>query len=411
MARKAQIENRTQRAKLNTGKLHWHVIEPGLAVGYRRPNRGGAGSWYVRALLDGEHKVAALGTADDQAGIGMDWKQAQAKAREWAAKQTTSGPFTIERAVLDYADDLRARKGERPAREMIGHQTESGEWRGGRLRRYLLPVLGKRLLADLTTAELVSWRNGLVDDDDDEEEVRRSRDSANRVLTMAKAAFNHAFTTGRVADDRAWRKVKPFQDVGMARKVILSESEIQRLIDACGPGLRELVAAGALTGARLGELTAARKRDFDADGKTLTVRGKTGERPIRLDSGAAALLHRLASGKSPQDHLFTTADGGPWTASLHARPFATAVEDAKPKLDPDTVFYSLRHSYISRALRAGVPTKAVADHCGTSMAMLERYYAKFIQSDMTRYAEMAAPAIKITDADDEKVVPFQVSAA
>ena len=59
------------------------------------------------------------------------------------------------------------------------------------------------------------------------------------------------------------------------------------------------------------------------------------------------------------------------------------------------MFYSLRHSYISRALGQGVPTKAVADHCGTSILMLQRFYAKFIPGDQQRYAAMAAPAITL----------------
>ena len=266
------------------------------------------------------------------------------------------------------------------------------------------PTLGARLLAELTTAELISWRNGLVDLDGDEDEIRRTRDSANRVLTMVRAAFNHAFSTGRVSDDRAWRKVKKFRDVGQARKVILSEAEIQRLIDACPAGLRELVAAGALTGARLGELTAARVRDFDAGEQILTVRGKTGERPIHLAPVAGTLLRQLASGKRADGHLFTTAAGTRWTKSLHGSPFCRGRQDAG--LDPDTVFYALRHSYISRALKAGVPTKAVADHCGTSIVMLQQFYAKFIESDQRRYAAIAAPAIEIGQAT-ENVVPLR----
>ena len=65
---------------------------------------------------------------------------------------------------------------------------------------------------------------------------------------MVKAAFNLAFNTGRVGDDRAWRRVKAFKGVGEARKVILSDAELQRLVDACEPGLRELVLIGAWTG-------------------------------------------------------------------------------------------------------------------------------------------------------------------
>jgi integrase len=396
----AWIENRTRRAKLSTGKRHWHVLEPGLAVGYRRPERGGAGSWYVRALIGGEHKVAALGTADDAKDVGMNWSQAQAKAREWqtgqqTGQQPTGAPLTVEAAIENYVADLRARKGERPARQVTG-----------RLRKHLPPTLGARLLAELTAADLITWRNGLVGLDGDEDEIRRSRDSANRVLTMVRAAFNHAFNTGRVSDDRVWRKVKAFRDVGQARKVILSEGEIQRLVDACPTGLRELVAAGALTGARLGELTAARVRDFDAGEQILTVRGKTGERPIYLAPAAVTLLRQVASGKLPDDHLLTTEAGTRWTPSLHTRIFAAAVKIAG--LDPDTVFYALRHSYISRALKAGVPTKAVADHCGTSIVMLQQFYAKFIESDQRRYAAMAAPAVKISNVGG-KVVQLKTS--
>jgi integrase len=393
----ARIEHRTQRAKLSVGKRHWHVIEPGLAIGYRRPNRGGAGSWYVRAMIGGQHRLAALGTADDLADADgvtlLSWKHAQAAARDWLKQQTGAGPLSVTTAVDEYVANLRAEKGDRPADETLG-----------RMRKHLLPTLGAHQLTDVTTDELITWRNGMVDLDGDEDESRRSRDTANRVLTIVKAAFNFAFKKGKVANDLAWRRVEPFKNVGQARKVILSEAEIQRLVDACPSGLQELVVIGALSGARLGEITAARVRDFDADAAILTVSGKTGERPIHLDQQAASLLRQLASGKSPQDHLLTTATGSRWTHSLHARPFAAAMKRAG--LDPDTVFYSLRHTYISRGLVNGVPTKAVADHCGTSIAMLQRYYAKFIPSDQRRYAAVAAPTLKIGE-PAAKVVPLR----
>jgi hypothetical protein len=76
----------------------------------------------------------------------------------------------------------------------------------------------------------------------------------------------------------------------------------------------------------------------------------------------------------------------------------------------------LRHSYISRALLAGVPTKEVADHCGTSAVMIERHYAKFIRSDQQRFAVIAAPELRL-EATSENVAsiepapPSQVPAA
>jgi hypothetical protein len=55
----------------------------------------------------------------------------------------------------------------------------------------------------------------------------------------------------------------------------------------------------------------------------------------------------------------------------------------------------LRHSHISRALKVGVPAKAVADHCGTSLAMIARHYGKFLAEDRKRYAALAAPPLRL----------------
>jgi len=396
--RDSKLDTRTARANLKpSGKPYYRALDHGLHLGYRKGAR--AGRWVARIYLgDQKYQVETIGTADDRAeadGVEVfDWSQAQAKARARKAQlaKTAAGiedkpPLTIKQACEEYINDLRARKGEDAAKDA-----------DGRVRKRLIPVLGAKLLADLTTADLRGWRNSLVRDEEDhgEEEVRKSRDTANRLLGIAKAAFNHAFENGRVSDDRAWRRVKGFRDAGEARKVILTPAELQKLIDACEPRLRELVLVGAWTGARSGELTGARVRNFDAGDATLHVRGKTGERDIHLIDAAVKLLRQMASGKRPDDFLFTTADGEPWTKSLHQRPFAEAVENAG--LDPDATFYALRHSYISKALKELVPPKAVADQCGTSMAMIQRFYAKFIPSDQAKYAMVAAPTLHLEPA-------------
>ena len=384
---------------------HWRAIVQGAHVGYYKGKRGG--TWLVRWRTVGGYQKAALGEADDTRDADgvhvLDYRTAQQKALDQVAlwEHGEAEPekpiaITVADVCREYVADLRARKGDRAANEVEG-----------RLRKHMPAALGERRLADLSAGELTEWRNGLVDLDGDEDDVRRSRDTANRVLTMARAAFNLAFNSGKVTDDRAWRRVKAFHGVGEARKVILGEVQLQLLIDASWPGLRELTMAGALTGCRLGELTPVRAHDFDAAAAMLTVSGKTGSREIHLPPAAVALLRQLASGKTPDDLLFTTATGGRWTKSLHTKPFAAAV--ARAGLDPATTFYSLRHSYISRALVQGVPTKAVADHVGTSLMMIERYYAKFIPSDRQRYATMAAPTLRADP--DQKVVAIRPGAA
>jgi integrase len=79
--------------------------------------------------------------------------------------------------------------------------------------------------------------------------------------------------------------------------------------------------------------------------------------------------------------------------SVHTRPFAAAV--SKAGLDPATTFYALRHTCITRMLKAGVRTQAVAEHHGTSARMIELNYAKFVPSDRARYAALGAPALRV----------------
>ena len=100
-----------------------------------------------------------------------------------------------------------------------------------------------------------------------------------------------------------------------------------------------------------------------------------------------------------------TSGGGPWTESLHKRPFHAAVKLAG--IDPDTTFYALRHAFISHAFKAGVPAKAVADHCRTGLRMIETNYAKFIPEDRARYANLAAPELRI-GADPSNVAHLSV---
>ena len=180
---------------------------------------------------------------------------------------------------------------------------------------------------------------------------------------------------------------------GGGSQVILSESELARLIAVCGSDLRDIVVAGIWTGARLGELISARGQDFD--GRMLRVDGKTGPREIYVPREAAELLSALARGRHRNDRLFVTSRGRAWNRNLVAVHFKSAVTEAE--LDVDTSFYSLRHSFISRALVAGVPTKALADHCGTSEAMISKFYAKFLASDREIFATMAAPRLQIAE--------------
>jgi hypothetical protein len=97
----------------------------------------------------------------------------------------------------------------------------------------------------------------------DDEDARRARKAtANRILTMLKAALNRAFHADRVASDGAWRKVKPFKRVDEAVVRYIAVTECRQLVNACSHDFQKLLQAALLTGCRYSELCPSQMRKF-----------------------------------------------------------------------------------------------------------------------------------------------------
>jgi hypothetical protein len=90
----------------------------------------------------------------------------------------------------------------------------------------------------------------------------------------------------------------------------------------------------------------------------------------------------MQKNKLPEALLLCRSDGFAWGKSHQQRPMKEAVQAAK--LPAETVFYSLRHYHISKALLVGVPAQVIAENCGTSIRMLEKHYGKFMKADRLR---------------------------
>ena len=101
---------------------------------------------------------------------------------------------------------------------------------------------------------------------EDDETKRRRRSTANRVLTILKAALNSSFDAGHLRSNDAWgRRLKPFRQVDAARTRFLNIAEAKRLANFCDPDFRNLVVAGLCTGARVSELARLTVASFNAN--------------------------------------------------------------------------------------------------------------------------------------------------
>jgi integrase len=405
--RDASLESRTARSRLKArGKPYYRVLEPGLHLGYRKP-LSGTGKWVARHYKgDQKYEVETLPAADDFSDADgveiLSFQQAQALARARMVLRAhaavgKTGPLTVSDAITAYIEFLESnRKSAREARYAAD--------------ALILPALGSIEIAALTTDQIRKWHAGLIKaqprlrtkpgekqqyrefDASDPEHQRRRKSTANRVLTVLKAALNRMWRDGKVSSDSAWRRVEPFEGVEAARVRYLSMDEAQRLLNACEPEFRRLVRGALETGARYGELCALTVSDFNRDSGTVAIRRSKAGKPrhVILTQEGADYFHSIAKGRTGSEFLFVKDDGSEWLRSHQADPMAEANEHAK--IDPPINFHGLRHTWASHAVMNGVPMLVVAKNLGHSdTRMVEKHYGHLAPSYVADAIRSGAP--------------------
>lgn len=408
--RDARLVSPTARQRLPARpEPYWRRISKGCYLGYRRGQADG--SWVARWRAPAGNQVQhILGAADD--GLAADglnalsFDQAQAKAQEWfvtVAAQTMlghgTGPYTVADCLRDYVAWLKDAK--KSARHV---ETYAKAW--------ILPALGRLDTAALTTERIETWRTEIrrakprqrtprgrppsyrPEDPDPLEADRKARRRANTYLVYLRAALNHAWRLGRITVSAdIWMRVRPYGQVDRPRSNYLTEDQALLLVNACGPGLRELSQLALLTGARYGELCAFDVRDFDARNGLLYVRTSKSGRPrhIVLSEEGIALCRTLTAGRPLNAPLLRQGNGERWKRDLHRRPFKEAA--ARIGLDPSFTFHELRHTWASLAVMNGAELIVVAENLGhRDTRMVERVYGHLAHTYVARRIRETAPA-------------------
>jgi integrase len=396
--RDSKLDSREARARLKVrGRPYWRLLEAGLHLGYRRL-AGRPGSWCVRRYVGSQtYTVSALkGVADDYADADgtsvLSFGQAQRAAL--AHRPQAAGPLTVQKAVEGYLAHLEGRGATPDAT--------------ARASAFIFPHLGDVRVEDLSTAQIRAWHSALAktpprlrtgkdqrqryaEFDESDDGKRRRRASANRVLTILRAALTFAFREGQVASDLAWRRVRPFKGVASARAHYLTVAEAKRLINACQGEFRCLVQGALLSGCRYGELCRLTVADFNPDAGTLLVRRSKSAKPrhVLLTDEATALFAQWCAGRAAGEHIFHTDGGGIWSRSMQTRPLREACKRAGIA---DANFHSLRHTWASLAVMNGVPLMVVARNLGhRDTRMCEAHYAHLSPGHMRDAIRAGAP--------------------
>lgn len=426
-ARHSSLETRTARARLPVRRTPYFAkIAKGLRLGYYR---GAISGTWVASFYRGTkgYDTKAIGQADDTTDADgttvFDYWQAQAQARSWAERQrliaagvVRTGPYKVADAITDYLAEIAA---EKKVAAVQGAKYVFDAW--------IVPDLGSLEVDKLTTERLVRWRNKIATEPKrvrtkrtateparretpDDDEARRARKAtANRILTVLKAALNRAFFADRVSSDTAWRKVKPFKQVDEAVVRYLSVAEIRRLASVCPDDFRKLVEAALYTGCRYAELARLKYEDYNDDSGTLSVRLSKGkDRHVVLTEEGKIAFREWTKVLQPGERIFLKSDGRIWGTSHQQRPLDEASRRAT--ITPSVNFHILRHTHASYLAMAGVPMAVIARQLGhADTRMTEKHYAHLAPSYVAQTIRENFPVLEFANSPRSPRAPAQTA--
>lgn len=351
---------------------YWQRMGEGAYLGFRR----GSETWLARFRgRDGKQQYKSLGD-------GIDFDEAKRLAEDWCSQLAGSAVRTIKRdtvraALESYVADLK-----RHGRVDAAKEAE------GRFKRLVWedPLALVKLEA-ATVDDFLEWRDRI-------KKGRQPR-TVNRNVRAVRAGLNRARDLGHIGEREAW-KLDPLRDdveSGGETAIFLDPMQRRALIAAATANAGEFFRGLELTGARPIELAQAKVSDFDGERLRLASRkarrGTLRVRYVELSAEDRAFFKRQAKGKTPAAPLFTEDGEQAWRRHIWAREVRAAIkahnDQAKPKdrLAIGIGAYAFRHARISELLQVHrVDPLTVAFQTGTSIAMIEKSYFKFIPNAM-----------------------------
>lgn len=387
--RSARLETRSARLRLPLRRApYWMVLVEGRAIGYRRGPEGS--SWLAKYRgADSKRHQKRLGSTDDGLDGGatdiLTFAEAQKEARAWfdsldRAQGRRLDRYTVGQALDDYLESFTGK-----SLEKTRHTIE----------RHIRPAFGTLAVASLTTEKLNGFVRELVERPavyranrkgerkprpEGADALRKRRSNANRIMTPLKAALNRAYQNGKIVDDAAWRRLKPFANVSAPRIRYFTPVECKALVVASDDYFRPLVQAALLTGARWSELYRMTVRDVDLTAGTVLFPETKGGRPrhVHLTDEGIAFFSAQCRGKGLAALVFTNAAGNGFGPSHQIRFMREICKDAGVE---HAGFHILRHTYGSRLAMAGVPMAVIAEALGHADERITRkHYAHLAPS-------------------------------
>ncbi len=348
---------------------YYHRVSEGAYVGFRKTEQGSE-TWLARCRdRNGKQHRKPLGE-------GLTFDEAKAAAEgffEQMGASVTRSPKrdTLRSALESYLEHLKdqGRKGPAATYQSLFKTAIYGH------------AIAGRKLESLDEDDFREWRDSL--------KAGRAARSVNRYVRQIQAALNVALERGHVGNPSAWKLEPLVDDIedGHETAEFLTTEQRAAIIAAASPAAALFFRGLQHTGARPSELARAIVKDFDGESVRLASRkGKLSKLRVRrtfLDPAGIEFFREQTAAKPPSAAIFTMDGDTPWTREEWAAAWRAAVTAHNAKQGEQLPLglgcYAFRHSRISELLQVhGIDPVTTALQCGTSTAIIERNYHRFI---------------------------------
>lgn len=196
-----------------------------------------------------------------------------------------------------------------------------------------------------------------------------SKGRRNGAVQMIKRVYNWGIKRGRIKVNPIMALEKPAPG---RRKNIVADSVYKQMISQSDQNLKDLMIFCWETGARPQEAWKLVSGHIQQEYQRCVIpnedtKRKKGDRHIYCNELAWEIVQRL--GKNPE-FLFTTTTGTQWNKDNVGKRMDTLGK----KIGKRYALYDLRHTRITKMVKAGMDTHLIAKLVGTSVLMIEKYY-------------------------------------
>jgi integrase len=314
------------------------------------------------------------------------------------------GALTIEALCREYLD--KAERGLVLTRRGDAKSTTTLYVDKGRIERHIIPLIGKRTVKDLTSADVRRFQQNVISGKSAADIktktrgraiVKGGRGTASRTMGLLGGIMSYAVGEGYRPDNPVHGIVRPKD---RTREWRLDDAGYRRLgkclaaAEASGESWQRVLAsrAATLTGCRLDEIEGLLKTEVDSVGMALRLGKTKSGKSIRPVGSVVVAVLKAASAKSNSKYVFPAIT----TNIKHHTGLTRWLQKISAKDVPGITSHGLRHSFSSTAddLGYSLPTiKALVGHARAGVT--ERYIHK-IDSALLAAADRIARHIDDT---------------